>query len=244
MLERRSGDEARAPTCCNCGLAEFAVYRDVAQKNPELISECRGGVTQFGPNCVVIRQDQIPKTIHTVYSGWLYLYRRLSNGRQQIISFVIPGDVIPLISIFRPDAPLFYGVKSVTRARLCSFECGRFRRHIGSDPAFAAPFQMAVGQYLDTLHRRLADMGQRSAKGQLAQLLVELYQRHERRGMIVENAFAFPVSQQLLAKALGITKAYVNRTLSSLKVDGIIQLKDHRLTILDFDGLKEIADNE
>lgn len=244
MLAPKFGGRTDLPACSDCGLGGLAVYQGVVQNNPELISACRSDVMQFGPNALVIRQDQIPKVIYTVYSGWLYRYRKLTNGRQQIMSFAIPGDVIPFISMFSPQTPIFYGVKSVTKVQLCAFDCGAFRQRIGSHPAFMGPFQMAVGQYMDALHRRLADMGQRSANGRLAQLLIELFQRHERRGMAVDGVFEFPVSQQLLAKALGLTKAYVNRTLSSLKSNGLIQLQDRRLEILDLDGLKDVAENE
>ena len=230
------------PSCFTCDIGKAAIYRGVLQNGPECIAACRSEFAHYGPNRVVMRQDQVPATIYTVYRGWLYRYRKLANGRVQIISFVIPGDVIPFISIFRPDTPLFYGIKSVSHTELCVFDCTRFREGIAADPAFAKPFQMAVAQYLDSLHRRIVDMGQRSARGRLAQLLIELFQRHHARGMTVNNSFEFPVSQELLAKALGLTKAYVNRTLAGLKKDGIIRLEKKWLTIVDLDGLGRLSE--
>jgi CRP/FNR family transcriptional regulator, anaerobic regulatory protein len=231
------------PTCSGCGLGEVTIYRNVLKKNPELVAACRSEVQRYSPNRVVIRQDQVPRAFYTVYKGWLYRYRKLANGRQQIISFVIPGDVIPFFSIFKQDTALFYGIKSITNVELCAFDCKRFRHLIAADQAFTGPFQMAVGQYLESLHRRIADIGQRSAKGRLAQLLIELFERHEKRAMTVENSFEFPVSQELLARALGLTKAYVNRMLAALKAGGTIEQQGRRLTIIDLNELKRIAED-
>lgn len=244
MLQTKTDGIIDAASCSTCGLGKVSIYRGVVQKNPERVAACRREMVQFGPNRVVMRQDQVPTSIYSVYRGWLYRYRKLTDGRQQIIGFIIPGDVIPFFAIFRADAPLFYGIKSVTNVELCAFDCARFREQIATDPAFTGPFQMAVGQYLDSLHRRIADIGQRSAKGRLAQLLLELFERHEKRGMTADNAFEFPVSQELLAKALGLTKAYVNRTLSGLKSGGTIQLQDRWLRIGNLEGLRRIADEE
>jgi CRP-like cAMP-binding protein len=203
-------------------------------------SECR----VYDPNRVVIRQDQPSTLVATVRNGWLYRYRKLQNGRQQIISFIIPGDFLTFSSHSRPEIPVSFGVKSVSRTALCVFERDHFLHAVTQEAAYTADFHRESAAYEELLHRRLADIGQRSAKARLGQLLLELYRRHSARGMIKDNGFDFPISQDLLAKALALTKAYVNRCLSSLKRGGVIQLADRRLTVLDMEQLKAIAEEE
>lgn len=225
-------------------MGRHSVYREVLRVNPARVASCRSHVIQHGPGRVLVRQENPPSAIYTVRKGWLYRYRNLGNGRQQIISFIIPGDMITFSSVFNPDTPLFYGIKSATHVELCSFDCGSFRQGIAADPAFTGPYRRALSGYLDTLHRRIADIGQRSARGRMAQLLMEFHERHLDRGLVTGSGFDFPISQELLARALGLTKAYVNRTLSAFKDEGLIQLRDRQLRIPDPVRLRDLAESE
>ena len=222
-------DEARSDTGSTLGrtgLPQYTQYRT------------------YDPNRVVIRQDQTSSLVATVRKGWLYRYRKLQNGRQQIISFIIPGDFLTFHSPTRPEARIAFGVKSASKTELCVFERDHFLQAAMQEAAILADFRKESAAYIELLHRRLADIGQRSANGRLCQLLLELYQRHSARGMIEDNGFDFPISQNLLAKALALTKDYVNRSLSALRRSGVIQLAERRLTILDMDRLKAIAEEE
>ena len=60
-------------------------------------------------------------------------------------------------------------------------------------------------------------------------------------GLTDDNSFPFPVTQQLLADATGMTPVHVNRVLSDLKAEGLLRWKDKTVTILDGPRIKEIA---
>src|ERR1700749_4504916 len=113
--------------------------------------------------------------------------------------------------------PMSFGVKTATKAELCVFEHTAFVQTLARDPLLHEEFQKDASAFVDHLHRRIADIGQRSACARLGQLLLELHQRHATRGLLENDGFEFPASQDLLAKALALTKAYVNRSLSKLK---------------------------
>ena len=51
-----------------------------------------------------------------------------------------------------------------------------------------------------------------------------------------------PLTQEQIGDATGLTGVHVNRVLSRLLADGILEFHYHRLTILDPDRLLEIAD--
>lgn len=52
----------------------------------------------------------------------------------------------------------------------------------------------------------------------------------------------FPLTQEQLADSTGLTAVHTNRTLQSLRKDGLIQLTGRSLTVLDWDRLRAIAD--
>jgi CRP-like cAMP-binding protein len=73
-------------------------------------------------------------------------------------------------------------------------------------------------------------------------LLLELEARLERRGLVKDGTFEFPVRQQHLADALGLTTAYVNRTLVYLRKNNLIAIDRRQLRIIDRKGLAEVAE--
>ena len=54
--------------------------------------------------------------------------------------------------------------------------------------------------------------------------------------------FDFPVTQEQLADATGLTPVHTNRTLQALRRDDLIQLNSGSLRILDWKGLREAGD--
>jgi len=51
----------------------------------------------------------------------------------------------------------------------------------------------------------------------------------------------FPLTQNDLADATGLTSVHVNRTLQELRKDGLIELERKQLHILDMERLKRVA---
>ena len=60
----------------------------------------------------------------------------------------------------------------------------------------------------------------------------------------MDGAFDFPLRQEHLADALGLTTVYVNRTLDRLRRENIIAFGHRRMQILDPGRLAEIAEEE
>jgi len=87
------------------------------------------------------------------------------------------------------------------------------------------------------------NVGRRDSRARIAHLLCELAVRLKSIG--AENGdemFDFPVTQEQLADATGLTSVHTNRTLQSLRRDGLIQLTARSLTVLDWEGLRNAGD--
>lgn len=92
-----------------------------------------------------------------------------------------------------------------------------------------------------TLRAWIVNLGRRDALERLAHLFCELHARLELVGMVDGGRFDLPMTQEVIADALGLTTVHVNRTLQRLRSDGYIELSSGRLTILDVLGLQRIG---
>jgi CRP-like cAMP-binding protein len=77
-----------------------------------------------------------------------------------------------------------------------------------------------------------------------AHLLLELFVRLNRAHLINEMTFSIPLTQELIADALGLTTVHVNRTLRALREDKLIAMDGRSVTILDFEALSLLSDFE
>lgn len=88
----------------------------------------------------------------------------------------------------------------------------------------------------------LVGIGRRDARERTAHFLLELAARLKLVGMATTAGFACPLSQYMLADALGLSAVHVNRILRELREAGLVTFQHGQVVIHDFDGLVTLAD--
>jgi CRP-like cAMP-binding protein len=87
----------------------------------------------------------------------------------------------------------------------------------------------------------LVDLGRRNAAERMAHYLLELAARLRLVGMGDKSGYACPLSQYLLADALGLSAVHVNRVLRELREQGMLTFQKGRVVFDDYDALVEFA---
>lgn len=231
-------------TCRECRLGRFTVYGKTVATSPDFINSRRRDVRIIAPQRTILREGEVPTHIHTLYSGWAFRFIQLKDGRRQILSFHIPGDTIPLESLCVSGFRLPFAVRSLTQVTLCSFLLADSMEIFQTTDAQRNEVSVALQRHIANLNHRMLDIGRRSALGRVAQLLLEIESRLKRRQLSQNGAFEFPARQEHLADALGLTTVYVNRTLDRLRKLDVIAFDRNRMTIRNFDRLREISEEE
>lgn len=231
-------------SCSNCELSRFTLYGTTAQSDPSIVNTRRREVLNFPAGRIFLREGSAPRQVYTLYSGWAFRYVTLSDGRRQIFQLHLPGDTLVLESLLMPGVQLPFSVRSLTPVTLCAFEVPDAVDIIHHSPEQEDRSRAETRRFFAALHRRLADIGRRSALGRIAQLLIETEQRLLLRGLSQNSTFLFPVSQEHIADMLGLTTVYVNRTLDRLRKQKVITFDRKIMRILDSGRLYEIAEEE
>jgi CRP-like cAMP-binding protein len=167
--------------------------------------------------------------------GWACRYRLL-DGRRQILGFLVPGD---LIGPFTSTAPHF--ARTLTDASL-----QRVSRRALADGMKARPgLSAALAALIDAEYRMLAERAVRlerqNAKERMAHLMFGLYDRLNAAGLVANNSFALPVTQETIGDALGLSVVHVNRTIRSMHEEKIATIGFGHVTIHDLDRLSVLA---
>jgi CRP/FNR family transcriptional regulator, anaerobic regulatory protein len=159
--------------------------------------------------------------------------------RRQILSFVLPGDIIPTVGFFEP----VFGrlSESVTEATYRRFKRKEFKAALFEDrDALERLTKIWIDDRLEVDKLALA-LGRQTADERIARLLLNLMDRLTKRGMAQGQTIEFPLRQHHIADAVGLTPVHVSKVMSDFRRRGLIEINDRSLTILDLTGLRRTA---
>ena len=174
-----------------------------------------------------------------VKDGIAARYKVLRNGKRQIVSLLVPGDIVGLPGSFLDRASFSVVALTDMKLEVCShdaFIATCYRR-----PKFALALSW-LAIYDATLYaERIVDIGRRTPIERLAHFLLELHMRLSMVGRASESAFDLPISQEVMSDTLGLSVPHLNRMLAKLRTDGMVTVADRRVELVDVKALQLLA---
>lgn len=165
--------------------------------------------------------------------------KTLSTGKRQILFFHVPGDVLTIRGAMsgRVDSD----VSTLDPCTLGVTERSRFLELLFNNPGVARALWRKAAAESAVLRNRIVSLGRRSSEARLGHLLLEMRAQMLARMNCPDGVIEFPMTQQELADALGLSMVHVNRTLQKLRAAGLILVRP-RIRILKLRELQELAD--
>lgn len=204
----------------------------------------RRSTKQIDSGTEIFPANETPSTVAILQSGWAIQYIRMPDGERQILTFLIPGDIFDQNAVILSQTPSPFAFQSLTDALVCHFAVEDYRQLLQADVRSRRFAKRQLRRYQALLAKHVIDIGRRRALGRLAGFLLELRQRLSERGLMHDDLMPFPLRQEDIADALGLTHAHVNRTLKQLREMGAIQTLPGILRILDPAALAALAPGE
>ncbi|BEP47332.1 MULTISPECIES: Crp/Fnr family transcriptional regulator [Variovorax] len=215
-------------------------FLPVAPQQLEAIASFRAGSRRVAAGATIIDEHRPSAELFTLYAGWAFRYKTLSDGRRQILSFLLPGDFIGLQDEFADGHT--HGVEAASEATLCVFPRGRLWELFHAQPKLGYDITWLAAREEKLVDDNLVTTGRRNAAERVAMLLMHLYRRAQRVGMVRDGWVEFPFSQQHLADALGLSLVHTNKTLRRLQSLGLYKLDAGWLRILEPRALEALGD--
>ena len=177
-----------------------------------------------------------------ILDGFAVATKRTRDGTQQNVAIHVGGDVIGQDGYALGAA--LADVTALTTITFIRLAHNQLAELLDFDPRFAQAFwrqgvlQGAIGR------EWVLNMARRSAMARMAHLFCEVAFRLHPTGGDNLSSFTMPLTQVALGETLGLSAVHVNRTLQTMRKEGLIVLKHHRLTIPDWQRLVEVAEFE
>jgi len=180
--------------------------------------------------------------IYHLRAGWACQYRGSPNGRRAIVDIYLPGDVIGLDAAIRTGRS--EEILTLTTVTVATIHAEDALIDVKASRSTALYVAWLLAQRQQRADRLLAALLCLDARGLLATMLFDFYTRLRRKKLITAAAYNLPLTQIQIGNYLGLTAVHVNRMLRSLCDERIVQMEKHCVTILDLEGLRNLAQHE
>jgi CRP/FNR family transcriptional regulator, cyclic AMP receptor protein len=195
---------------------------------------------RFRRNEVVFHQGDTGDSLHIVASGAIKIVLPSTEGEEAIIATLWPGDFFGELSLL-DGAPRSASATAIEPTETYMLARDDFRRLLEGDPALRDALLLGLTLELRRLTGHVEELHFLDLAGRLAKRLARLAQE---TGTRVDDTIVldWPFTQSDLAAMIGGTRQSVNRLLSGLVVEGLVQIERDQLVITDLRSLERRAD--
>jgi CRP-like cAMP-binding protein len=188
---------------------------------------------------VILAEGAKVNHIVLVTEGLAARSKTLRDGSRQTMAFLVPGDLCD-IEVFVLDE-MDHDIIALAETRCVLIPASHMKEILSGSSNLTRALWWSTMTDSAVLRERIVDHGSRSAREQIAHIFCELLIRFRMAGQTTNNSFPFPLTQEDLGEATGLTLVHVNRILKDLRIEGLINWKGKVLTVPDPQSLMKVA---
>jgi CRP/FNR family transcriptional regulator, anaerobic regulatory protein len=178
--------------------------------------------------------------IPIICHGWAASSLTLPDGRRQILSFLLPGDVVSSACLLEPMSGRT--VEAITEVTYRKFKRSELKSILFKYPDLLEKVTTAWIEERAQADELALDLGRRTADERIARLILNLAEKLAKCGTIIGQAMEFPLRQRHIADATGLTPVHVSKVLGEFQRAGMIKIRSRSLTIANATELRRTAD--
>ena len=211
----------------------------MGEREKELLEASVTEVSEYDRPHRILARGELANVSTMLVEGYIVrtIYER---DRRYIVGVHVPGDFVDLhaFALKRLD----HDVLTIGRAKVASVPHERLRKIHEDEPHLSRLLWFAT--LLDAAIQRqwTLKLEQFKASRRIAHRLAELWRRLEMVGLARSNGFRSPLTQTDLADMCGTTPIHMNRALSELKREDIVEFRRGLVIARDREALERFGD--
>ncbi|MFN8097736.1 MAG: Crp/Fnr family transcriptional regulator [Dermatophilaceae bacterium] len=177
--------------------------------------------------------------LYVITEGKVKLGRTSSDGRENLLAILGPGEMFGELSLFDPG-PRTATATAVAETQMVGLTNDQLHSYVARHPNVALTLLAALARRLRRTNESVADLVFTDVPGRVAKALLELSGRF---GRPVEDGVlvAHDLTQEELAQLVGASRETVNKALADFATRGWIKLEARAVLLIDLDRLRRRA---
>ncbi|MCG8473064.1 MAG: Crp/Fnr family transcriptional regulator [Desulfobacterales bacterium] len=174
---------------------------------------------------------------YIVAEGKAKIYKTSPEGKEQILHIFGPGEPIGEVAVFA-GMPFPANATILAKSALLFFPREAFTRLIAKEPGLAMKLLAVLSKRLKQFTVQIENLSLKEVPGRIAGHLLFLSREQNNREEV-----ELTISKGQLASLLGTIPETLSRIQSRMTSEGLISVSGRRITLLDYEGLEELAEN-
>ena len=227
----------QTPSCATCGARKKSVFCSL--NSEQLVDlDDQKGCDFYKAGEVIFKEGGYSKGLFCVNKGKIKLSKAGPSGKEQIIRFSSPGDVMGYNSMLSKN-PLSATATALEDAAVCFLPADKFFDLIKGEPKFSLKVLEVSAINWNNATRLITILAQKTVKQRIAEMLLWL---KEIFGLDDNDCVDVKLSREEIANMVGAATEAVTRLLGELKKERLIAFEGKRIKLLDIHGLLMLAE--
>jgi CRP-like cAMP-binding protein len=188
----------------------------------------------------LVREGDASQSCILLLSGFVYRSKVAGSGARQILSIHLQGDLVDLHNSVLASSD--HSVQALTQAKVAHIPHAAILGLARTHPAIGRALWQDTAIDGSIFREWLLNVGRRDARQRVSHLLCELAVRQEAAGLCRGPEYEWPMTQEQIGDASGLTTVHVNRTLQALRSEGLISTSKRTVSILNWAALQAAGD--
>ena len=228
--------DVSVPICDKCSAETVSIFNHLTLEEGNLIN-FKKEFRQFRRGDVLYREGSRISGFYCIHSGIIKVFKTGLDGKEQIIRFAKPGDIIAYRSVLSNEVACT-SAKVIEDCNVCFIPSDILISFVKSNPVFAYELLKLACHELGEANSFITDIAQKTVRERLAEILLVLVNDF---GLDDQNYLKISLTREELSNLIGTATESVIRLLSEFKSDKLVELNGRRIKILDSRGLEKIS---
>lgn len=217
-------------------LRDFVIFKGLSDEELETVDQAMSCTLHKRGNTIYHEGSRINGT-YLVVEGILKIFKTGFDGKEQIIRFTKPGDLIGFRSVIS-DELACSTTKVIQETVLCYLPGDILEKLLNDNSIFAMTLMKLTCKELGESNKFLTDIAQKTVRERLAEVLLLLMDDFE---LDQDNTLQISLTREELANMVGTATESVIRLLSEFKTDKLIELNGRKIKLLNIPKLIKIG---
>jgi CRP/FNR family transcriptional regulator len=220
--------------CRECSLNEICLPVGVGPDDLERLDAIIDRKRPLSRGDHLFRNGDRFQSLYAVRSGSLKTYATSADGQEQVMGFLLPGELVGLDAIADGHHPL--SAKTLETTSVCEIPFTQLESLSGQLPGLQHELLRVMSQEIRDDEQNMVVLGQKSAEERLAAFLIGLSNRFRRRGFS-PNEFNLSMSRGDIGNYLGLALETVSRLFTRFQNEELLRVDRKHIELLDRDRL-------
>jgi len=224
--------------CSNCNLRELCMPVGLSDSDMQRIDDIVATRRKIKRGTPLFRNGERFTSLYAIRTGFFKTCVATEDGRDQVTGFQMAGEIIGLDGIVNDHHTC--DAVALEDAEVCVMPFERIEDLSREVTSLQHHVHKIMSREIVREHGVMLLLGSMRAEERLAAFLLNLVQRLHARGFS-QSELVLRMTREEIGSYLGLKLETVSRTFSKFAEDGIVEVKQRHVRILNAEGLKLIV---